>query len=276
MLLHWIASSATEMLVSLLAALGALSAQAGAEYIAKDYIIASNPNVTQVDLKVTTQDYSKQNNTAPNLYGLMFEDIDHSGDGGIYAELLINRAFQGAPINANSNPIEPYGPSTSGWYPIGNVSIQLDLFHPLSDALPNSLAVTIPEGATGKVGVLNTGWWGMNVVPQMYNASFYVHALNDTYLNNQTTFTVAIQSNSTGEVWASQDIGPMHIDTFRYNNFNTSFYNNATAPDGNNSFTVTFDAEPLAGQTLWFSLFSLFPETFKSKSELWTCTLLTV
>jgi alpha-N-arabinofuranosidase len=25
----------------------------------------------------------------------MFEDINHSGDGGIYAELLMNRAFQG-------------------------------------------------------------------------------------------------------------------------------------------------------------------------------------
>lgn len=25
----------------------------------------------------------------------MFEDINHSGDGGIYAELITNRAFQG-------------------------------------------------------------------------------------------------------------------------------------------------------------------------------------
>jgi alpha-N-arabinofuranosidase len=28
----------------------------------------------------------------------MFEDINHSGDGGIYAELLMNRAFQGRTI----------------------------------------------------------------------------------------------------------------------------------------------------------------------------------
>ena len=64
-------------------------------YIASDYIIASNRNVGPVNFTVTTRDFSKQNDTAPNLYGLMFEDISHSGDGGIYAELLINRAFQG-------------------------------------------------------------------------------------------------------------------------------------------------------------------------------------
>jgi alpha-L-arabinofuranosidase len=29
------------------------------------------------------------------MYGMMHEDINHSGDGGIYAELLTNRAFQG-------------------------------------------------------------------------------------------------------------------------------------------------------------------------------------
>ena len=62
---------------------------------ATNYIIASNPNVSAVSLQINTQDQSKRNKTAPLLYGLMHEDIDHSGDGGIYAELLANRAFQG-------------------------------------------------------------------------------------------------------------------------------------------------------------------------------------
>jgi hypothetical protein len=64
-------------------------------FVASDYIIASNRNVVPVNFTITTGDVSKQNDTAPLLYGLMFEDISHSGDGGIYAELLINRAFQG-------------------------------------------------------------------------------------------------------------------------------------------------------------------------------------
>ena len=31
--------------------------------------------------------------TSPSLYGLFFEDINRAGDGGLYAELLRNRAF---------------------------------------------------------------------------------------------------------------------------------------------------------------------------------------
>lgn len=163
--------------------------------------------------------------------------------------------------------MEPYGPSLTGWYPIGNdVTIALDRLHPLSDALPNSLSLTVGKNATGEVGLLNTGWWGMDVTPQTYNASFYVSAVNNTYAANQTTtFTVSLRSNLTGETWASSTIGPAHVDTFRYMQLNGSIYNNATAPNGNNTFALTFDAEALRGQTLHFSLLSLFPETFKSE-----------
>lgn len=81
------------MLSLLLATLALVTAQK--DILAPNYIIASNPNVTSVTLNITTQDRSRQNETAPDLYGLMFEDIDHSGDGGLYAEMLQNRAFQG-------------------------------------------------------------------------------------------------------------------------------------------------------------------------------------
>lgn len=60
-----------------------------------NFINATNTNVGPVSLRINTQDESSRNDTAPMLYGLMFEDISHSGDGGIYAELLMNRAFQG-------------------------------------------------------------------------------------------------------------------------------------------------------------------------------------
>ena len=86
--------SPSKLLVALLGAVGA-AAQAQKGIPATNYIIESNPNVSSVSLEITTQDYSDQNYPAPYLYGLMHEDISHSGDGGIYAELLINRAFQG-------------------------------------------------------------------------------------------------------------------------------------------------------------------------------------
>ena len=50
-----------------------------------------------VSLKIKT-DTGIKNATAPYLYGWMFEDINHSGDGGLYGELLRNRAFEGSDI----------------------------------------------------------------------------------------------------------------------------------------------------------------------------------
>ena len=32
--------------------------------------------------------------TAPDLYGLFFEDISRAGDGGLYPEMLRNRSFE--------------------------------------------------------------------------------------------------------------------------------------------------------------------------------------
>lgn len=32
--------------------------------------------------------------TAPDLYGLFFEDINRGGDGGLYPEMLRNRSFE--------------------------------------------------------------------------------------------------------------------------------------------------------------------------------------
>jgi len=252
-------------MLSLLFATLALATAQKADILAPNYIIASNPNVTSVTLNITTQDMSRQNDTAPNLYGLMFEDIDHSGDGGLYAEMLQNRAFQGSPINPNDAP-EPYAPSTSGWSGIGGATIQLDRFHPLSAALPNSLAVTIPANATGTVGVSNWGWWGFDVTPQTYNVSFYVNAVNKTY-NGTTQFSANFRSNATGQVLASGQSNSVAIDTFGFSAVNFTIKNNVTAPNSNNTFEITFDGSKLAGQTLYFGLFSLFPETFKNRQN---------
>jgi alpha-N-arabinofuranosidase len=50
-----------------------------------------------VSLSILTKTGIK-NATAPDLYGWMFEDINHSGDGGLYGELLTNRAFDGSDV----------------------------------------------------------------------------------------------------------------------------------------------------------------------------------
>ena len=59
-----------------------------------------------VSLHILTQT-GVRNATAPYLYGWMFEDINHSGDGGLYGELLANRAFDGSDVGWGSIPNIP-------------------------------------------------------------------------------------------------------------------------------------------------------------------------
>ncbi|KAG9637033.1 hypothetical protein KCU86_g19638, partial [Aureobasidium melanogenum] len=66
------------------------------------YINATRNDDSPVALHIDTLDHSKRNATSPYLYGIMHEDINHSGDGGIYAEMIANRAFQG--MSSSSNP----------------------------------------------------------------------------------------------------------------------------------------------------------------------------
>lgn len=61
---------------------------------------------------------------SPVLYRIFFEDINRAGDGGLYAEMLVNRAFddgvtpKGCTYNADSKTIT----SPTGWVSSFNCS----------------------------------------------------------------------------------------------------------------------------------------------------------
>src|SRR5213082_1138038 len=63
---------------------------------------------------VITLDFTKPGaNVSPMLYGLMTEEINHSYDGGLYAELIRNRTFQ----DDAKNPVH--------WSPVGSAKIAI-------------------------------------------------------------------------------------------------------------------------------------------------------
>jgi alpha-L-arabinofuranosidase len=105
---------------------------------------------------------------SPTLYGLMTEEINYSYDGGLYAELIQNRAFK-------NNPSAP-----THWSVVqdggGVGAISLDPTQPLNDALTTSLKLDITTGGQ-RVGVANDGYWGIPIEPNTtYHASFYAKA----------------------------------------------------------------------------------------------------
>ncbi|CZR66471.1 probable alpha-N-arabinofuranosidase A precursor [Phialocephala subalpina] len=188
------------------------------------------------------------NVSSPLMYGLMFEDINHSGDGGIYAELINNRAFQGS---------REFPPTLEPWVPVGNAVFTLqNTSIPLSSALPTSIHVAPgPPSSHAKIGLLNPGWWGIDVKPQKYTGSFW--ALG-SYKGN---FTVKLQSNVTDDVFASVDI-PSSCQPSKWVEHTFELEPNLAASNINNTFVIEFD--PGSG-AVNFNLISLFPPTYKNR-----------
>lgn len=130
---------------------------------------------------------SKGNRTAFRGYGFLYEYINNPGDGGIYAELIYNRAFQ----YSNYYPV-----SLDGYQPINDAFLSLNLLEePLSDFLPYSMNISPPGNSSGKIGFLNEGYWRMHVAKQKYTGSFWVRG------NYEGVFTASFQSAHGISVW---------------------------------------------------------------------------
>ena len=106
---------------------------------------------------------------SPILHGLMTEEINYSYDGGLYAELIRNRAFLD---DAKNQPVHWSAAKRAG----AEGEIRVVTTHPLTDKLPNSLEVEVKAAAADKqFRLVNDGYWGIPVKPgTAYRASFYV------------------------------------------------------------------------------------------------------
>ncbi|THX39380.1 putative vacuolar segregation protein [Aureobasidium pullulans] len=190
------------------------------------------------------------NATSPLQYGLMFEDINFSGDGGIYAELIRNRAFQGNTVH----------PSTLlGYSAVGGTTLSLkNLSQPLSSALPTSMNVAVAKASSGDVGFSNTGYWGIGVEVQDYTGSFWVKGSYDG------SFTASLKSDITKETLASVQI-PSKASSSKWVRHNFTLTPASAAQNSNNSFILTFKKSGVTGGSLDFTLISLFPPTYKNR-----------
>ncbi|HVT82258.1 MAG TPA: alpha-L-arabinofuranosidase C-terminal domain-containing protein, partial [Phycisphaerae bacterium] len=183
---------------------------------------------------------------SPQLYGLMTEEINHSYDGGIYAELLQNRIFR-------DDAARP-----AHWSLVGNAngnSIALDKDKPLNIDLNTSLQLKITNVAAGqKVGIANDGYWGIPVKPNTtYNASFYARAA-DGFAG---PLTVAIESNA-GVPAATATVEKV---TGTWQKYTATLKTGAVAPSTANRFVISAASRG----TVNFTLVSLMPPTYNNR-----------
>jgi alpha-L-arabinofuranosidase len=184
---------------------------------------------------------------SPMLYGLMTEEINFSYDGGLYAELIRDRA-----IGPGRRPLFHWTHVAQG---NSVVNVSLDDHAGPSAALPRSLKVAV-TAATDKApaGVQNDGFWGIAVRPNTtYSGSFYAKADGDG-----AVVTASLVNDETGTTAASTTVSGLTTEWKRYT-FELKTKQVPVSADNHFLLTMTRPA------TVWFDLVSLFPPTYHDR-----------
>uniref|UniRef100_A0A0E0RD96 non-reducing end alpha-L-arabinofuranosidase n=1 Tax=Oryza rufipogon TaxID=4529 RepID=A0A0E0RD96_ORYRU len=136
------------------------------------------------------------------LFGLFFEEINHAGAGGIWAELVSNRRFESGGPHTPSN-IDP-------WSIIGDESSIYITTDRSSCFSKNSVALRMEilceNCPAGGVGIYNPGFWGMNIEEgKTYNLVMYIRSLESVELTASLTCSDGMQNLASVSI---QEIDP--------------------------------------------------------------------
>lgn len=184
---------------------------------------------------------------SPTLYGLMTEEINHSYDGGLYAELIQNRIFK----DDAKTPVH--------WSLVqkndNSGAINLDNSQPINDSLTVSLRLDADKAsANNPVGIANDGYWGIAVKPKtVYHASFYAKAKG----NFAGALTLSLENND-GKIFAQAQVAHVKNGWQKYEATLTT--GTGFVPSANNRFVISVKNPG----TIWFNLVSLFPPTYNN------------
>jgi alpha-N-arabinofuranosidase len=185
---------------------------------------------------------------SPRLYGLMTEEINHAYDGGLYAELIRNRAF----LDDAKMPIHwsVLNDEASG------AAIALDPGNPCNDKLAASLRLTVDKATRDHPGgVANGGYWGIPVLPNTrYRASLLARAGQGF----SGMLRLSIASEDGKLIYAKGTVSGLSP---KWNRFEVTLKTHRVAPTAKARFCITLDRPG----TVWFGLVSLFPPTWNDR-----------
>ncbi len=209
---------------------------------------------------------------SPTLYGIALEQINHSIDGGLYAELLPNanlavsfRGIRGGTLkNVGGRMVVAGGELVTVaeyWYlsQIGDVKADMQPDpDPTAPSPKSRLRLTVSSiGSGGRAAVCNQGYSGIPVKPNCtYHASFYAKAGSDF----SGPLVASIQSQESQTVFASATIDKID-QTWRRYDVDLKTPGNITPSYSNNIFEISTNHTG----TVWLADFSLFPPTWKNR-----------
>jgi alpha-N-arabinofuranosidase len=189
-------------------------------------------------------------NVSRLFYGLMTEEINHAYDGGLYAELIQNRAFlDNAEAPTHWTAVQPEGAAAT---------IALDKGQPLNDTIGTSLRLEVTQASgTHPAGVANDGYWGIPVKPNTrYKASFYAKAAPGF----NGPISVSIQGSDDKTTYASATVPGL---TGAWKQYEVTLQTRAVTPTTAARYVIALERPG----TVWLSLVSLFPPTFDNQAN---------
>lgn len=239
-------------------------------------LLACSPEADRI-----TIDIAQEGAEVPaSLYGVFFEEITHSGDGGLYAEMVVNRGFEDGNLPSGTTYKDGYavakslpcysndsinhfkvkwadGKAMNGWQ-VGCEGGQAPTYavvdnQPLHPATPHALYLDLSKSAS-PVHVINQGYGGMALTKgQNYTLVFYLQ-------------TDAAGPDSVAASFIDEKEQPICTRLFacikngKWNRYEGSF----RAPATGNAYRLALNF-PHKGQVR-LDYVSLFPqETFKNR-----------
>jgi len=137
-------------------------------------------------LTVRTGDAGKR--ISPDLFGIVFEDIHHAADGGLYAELIQNRSFEyNATHNSEWSGFTSWTLEQRGG---GKGLRMLEITEPIHANNPHYAILRVSQPGDG-VGMSNEGFDGIPIkAGEKYDVSFFARQL---YMNEGYGEAISIE-----------------------------------------------------------------------------------
>lgn len=182
------------------------------------------------------------------LLGIFFEEINHAGGGGLWAELVNNRGFEAGGTNVPSN-IEP-------WTIVGTESSVLIQTELSSCFERNKVALRMDvlcDNCPSGVGISNPGYWGMNIQQgKKYKVVFFVKSAGPIDM------TVSFKNAQSGAVLASANVKDSAAEVSNWKRMETTLAASASSANSTLQLTTTKKG------TIWLDQVSAMPlDTFK-------------
>ncbi|KAK7336377.1 hypothetical protein VNO77_16917 [Canavalia gladiata] len=215
-----------------------LQCSANANITSTPQFPASEANANQTSTLVVDASDASGRPIPNTLFGIFYEEINHAGAGGLWAELVRNRGFEAGGRRVPSN-IDP-------WTLVGKES-HISLRTVLDSCFKhNKVALKMDvlcDKCTSEVGISNPGHWGMNIVQgKKYKVVFFVTSAEPLDM------TVSFRKAEDGGVLATSNIKASASDVSNWTRIETTLEASASSQNSSLYLTTTRKGQILLDQ----------------------------